>query len=207
MKLLTRTWRRSWPDPALILRDPFAGLGPFVGRTPFWRRWSLPGLTIRPISGGVANGFIYTAKNGDAGAAISTAITILQIKAGAAALDILRATVTQGLSETSTQEQAEIVRKSAAATVTSFTPRKFNPNAPAALAVGGTAATGYTGTAEGTDTDILIDEGWNILNGWIWVPTEAERMDVDQTGIIASKFQVAPASATWRAAFTIREWR
>ena len=42
--------------------------------------------------------------------------------------------------------------------VTSFTPLKYNPGDPVALAVGGTAATGYTGAAEGTDAWGAIGE-------------------------------------------------
>ena len=154
----------------------------------------------------MTTGYVRVAKNGDAGVAISTAITILQIKAGAAALELLRAGMTQGLSETSTMEHVQILRKTAAATVTSFTPRLYNPSDPVSLAIGGTAATGYTATAEGTDGDVLVDEGWNILNGWLWVPIE-DKIIVPQAGIIAMKFPVAPASATWRAYMVFREYQ
>lgn len=152
------------------------------------------------------SGYIYVAKNGDAGVVITTAITILQIKAGAAALELIRAGITQGLSETSTQEHIQILRKTAAATVTAFTPRKYNPSDPVALAVGGTAATGYTATVEGTDGEILPDEGWNILNGWMWKSGE-DRIVVPQAGIIAMKFPVAPASATYRAYMVFIEYQ
>jgi hypothetical protein len=151
------------------------------------------------------DGYIYIVKNGDAGVVISTAITLLQIKAGAAALEVIRAVLTQGLSETSTQEQVQLLRKTAAATVTSFTPRKTNPGNPSSLAVGGTAATGYTGSAEGTDGEVLIDEGFNILNGWLWTPVRPGEIWVPQGGIIAMKFPVAPASGTWRATLVARE--
>lgn len=150
--------------------------------------------------------YIYTAKNGDTGVIISTAITILQVKAGAAALELLRAGLSQGLSETSTMEHVQILRKTAAATVTSFTPRRYNPSDPVALAVGGVAATGYTATAEGTDGEVLLDEGWNILNGWQWKSGE-DRIVVPQGGILAMKFPVAPASATWRAFMVFAEYQ
>lgn len=142
--------------------------------------------------------YVYVAKNGDAGVIISTAITILQVKAGAASLELLRCGISQGLSETSTMEQVQILRKTAAATVTSFTARRFNPSDPVALAIGGVSATGYTATAEGTDGEVLLDDGFNILNGWQWKSGE-DRIIVPQAGIIAMKFPVAPASATWRA--------
>jgi hypothetical protein len=128
-------------------------------------------------------------------------VTIIQIKAGASTpLELLRAHISQGLSETSTQENIQILRKSAAATVTSFTPLAYGPNTAAAAAAGGTAATGITATAEGTNGDILVNEAFNILNGWTWVPaSDAERIFVPAAGIIAMRFPVAPASATWTA--------
>lgn len=148
---------------------------------------------------------VYVAKL--PGVAVSTAITIVQIKAGAATpLEILRAHISQGLSETSTEERIQILRKTAAATVTSFTPLKFDSNDRAADAAGGTAATGHTATAEGTDGDVLIDEGFNILSGWTWIPTPEERIFVPAAGIIALKFPVAPASATWVAYLVFREF-
>lgn len=150
--------------------------------------------------------YTYIVKNGDAGVVISTAITILQVKAGAAALELIHASVTQGLSETSTMEHIQILRKTAAATVTSFTPRRYNPSDPVSLAIGGVAATGYTATAEGTDGEVLPDEGWNILNGWQW-NWSAGRILVPQGGILALKFPVAPASATYRAYMVFAEYQ
>ncbi len=149
----------------------------------------------------------YVAKNGDGGAAISTAITILQIKAGAAVpLELIKATIFQSGSATSAMVAIEILRKTAAATVTAFTPRKFDPAAPTAAAAGSTSGTGYTGSAEGTDGDILVEETFNVLNGWIWLPTPEERIKVPAGGIIALKFPSAPASHTWRASMYFREY-
>ena len=150
--------------------------------------------------------YTYIVKNGDAGVVISTGITIIQVLAGAASLELLRCGISQGLSETSTMEHVQILRKTAAATVTAFTARRFNFLDPVALAVGGTAATGYTATAEGSDGEVLIDDGWNILNGWQWKSGE-DRIIVPQAGIIAMKFPVAPASATWRAYMVFAENR
>lgn len=150
--------------------------------------------------------YIYVVKNGDAGVAISTAITVIQVLAGAASLELLRCGISQGLSETSTMEHVQVLRKTAAATVTAFTPRRFNFNDPTALAVGGVNATGYTASAEGTDGEVLLDDGWNILNGWQWKSGE-DRIIVPQAGIIAMKFPVAPASATWRAYMVFAENR
>jgi len=138
---------------------------------------------------------------------VSTAITIIQIKAGAShPLELLRANISQGLSGTSTMVSIQILRKTVAATVTSFTPLPYGAVTTVADAVGGVAATGITATAEGTDGDILVNEGFNILNGFTWTPADArEPIWVPAAGIIALKFPVAPASATWRAYMVFAE--
>lgn len=126
---------------------------------------------------------------------VSTAITLLQIKAGTAkAVRILRAWVAQSGSTTSTMQRIRLVRKSAAATVTSFTPILLT-GAQAANAAGGTSATGHTASGEGTDGDILLDDVFNILNGWVWIPTPEERIIVPVGGMIGLKFPAAPGAA------------
>lgn len=148
---------------------------------------------------------IYTVNHN--GIVVSTAITIIQYKAGAAnCAAVVRFSISQGLSETSTMEQIQLLRKSAAATVTSFTPLENQPDGVAAFGVGGTAATGITASVEGTDGDILVNEGFNILNGYTWVRSANNEIVIPAAGIIALKFPVAPASATWRATLVIEEY-
>ena len=138
--------------------------------------------------------------------AVSTAITILQIKAGAAtSLEIVRAWVTQESSTVSAQTAIQLNRKSAAATVTSLTPLIVEPNTGAAAAVGGTAATGRTATAEGTDTDVIVREGFNVLNGWLYLPVPEERIVVTGGGILGLKFPIAPANITYDYGIIFRE--
>lgn len=153
----------------------------------------------------MSNNYTYVVRNG--GVVISTAITVIQLKAGAAkALEILRATISQKGSAASTLERIGLVRKSGAATVTSATPLPVNPGDPAAAAVGGTSATGITASAEGTDTDILEDECWNIAGGvWVHEPPPESRLLVAAGGIIGLKFLIAPASQTWYAQIKFRE--
>jgi hypothetical protein len=153
----------------------------------------------------MASGYVYSVSNG--GVAISTSITILQIKAGNTPLELLRVTLTQQTSTTSAMDEVAILRKTAAATVTSVTPKPFNSNDPVSLAVGGATATGVTATAEGTDGNVLHAEAFNVLNGWTWLPTPEERIWVPSTGIIAVKFQVNPASATYYCTAVFREWQ
>lgn len=130
---------------------------------------------------------------------ISTAITIIQIKAGANPLWLLRAAITQDNSTTSVQERVRILRKTAAATVTSTTPLLYDPADPAALAVGSTSGTGVTGTAEGTDGDVLVGRCFDVRVGFEWIATPLEMIRVPPSGIIALKFPVAPASQLWTA--------
>lgn len=130
--------------------------------------------------------------------AVTGAITLIQIVAASSVpLQLIRASVTQSSSTTSTQQSVQINRKSSAATVTTFTPIKNGPTTdPAASAVGGTSATGTNASAEGTDTNILRQEVWNFLNGWLWLPTPKEYCFVDASGIVGLKFPVAPGSST-----------
>lgn len=128
---------------------------------------------------------------------VSAAISLIQIKAGATVpLQIIRMTIAQSSSTTSTQQRAQINRKSGAATVTSATPVICGPvTDPAASAVGGTSATGTNASAEGTDGNITFQDVFNYLNGWIYLPTPKEYLFTDATGIVALKLPVAPGSA------------
>lgn len=126
---------------------------------------------------------------------VSAILTLLQIKAGATVpLQIIRAVIGQTGSTTSTQQAVQINRKSAAATVTSFTPILNGPvTDPAASAVGGTAATGTNATVEGTDTNIVRQDVFNFLNGWLFLPTPKEYIFVDAATIIGLKLPTTPS--------------
>src|SRR5262245_16076600 len=103
--------------------------------------------------------------------ALTTAKTLIQIKAGNAPLLPIKARIYQITKTTSELLALQWLRKSAAATVTSFTPLKARTGDEASLAVGGTSATGVNATAEGTDSDILDEDVWNVLNAsWFDVP-------------------------------------
>jgi hypothetical protein len=150
----------------------------------------------------------YVLRN--AGVTISTAITILQLKAGTNyPLEILRASLSQFGSTTSAGARFSLLRKTGAATVTAASAgthlNKMNSANPTSDVSLGTTATGYTGTSEGTDGDILVDEGFNVINGFVWLPTPEERIVVPVSGFLAMKFLTAPASHTWYASIYFRE--
>ena len=107
--------------------------------------------------------------------------------------------------DTTNQQPVELIRKSVAATVTSFTPIVLRATDAAADAVGGTAATGTDASAEGTDGDIVHLDSFNILNGWFYVPVPEERITVAPSGIIALKFPIAPAAMDIFAGIVWRE--
>ena len=127
---------------------------------------------------------------------VSSAITLVQVKAGSGtSLVLLRAWCKQLNQTTSAMQEVEVVRKTAAATVTSATPEKFDPDGAVAQAAGGTSATGTNASAEGTDGGILRRDSFNVLNGWEWIPVPEERPEVGGGGMIALKFPSAPGSA------------
>lgn len=152
---------------------------------------------------------VYILKNN--GVSISTAITAQQLKCGTnGPAAILRHSLTQAGSVTSTQINASLRRKSAAATVTAAvagtTLLKQNPVNPTADASLGTSATGITASAEGTDGELTYARGFNVLNGQEAVYTPEERVIVPQSGIIAQKIDTA-FNTTWHSELVFMELR
>jgi len=155
-------------------------------------------------------GHIYTLK---VETAIATAITALQLEAGATTpFEILSVMVTQDSSIVSAAAIVALRRKSVGATVTAasiggatgeiFKHREGDPNPDLQLATDGT---GFTATVEGTETDEPWFKGFNVLNGVdkVWLPDE--RIFVEAAGIIGLKFTTAPATHDWQMAITIKE--
>lgn len=160
----------------------------------------------------MSSGFpVYTLSN--LGVSISTAITVLQYKAGVNGPgEILRCTLTQQPAVTAAQVSAYLVKTVGAATVTAaaagVTLFKNNGIFPTTDASLGTSATGYTATVEGaTPGDRFALQGAHIANGFIWLPTPDEQVVVGINGFIALKFGVAPPSATWMGELVWREYR
>lgn len=152
----------------------------------------------------MANGHFYVVNLGPT--ALSAITTLIQIKTGAATpAELVRAQVTETLSVTSTKQRVSLTRKSAAATVTAFTPLLYFGSDPAAAAVGGIAATGTNASAEGTDGDLLIQDTFNFLSPWIYLPVPEERHLIAAAGIYGLKLPVAPASGTFMGQLVFSE--
>lgn len=132
--------------------------------------------------------------------ATSTAITVNQVLVpAAAAAEFTRAWCNQDSVTTTNQTRIQLNQNSTACTVSSQTPFPAQKSMQASKAVGGTSATGITATIEGTVTGTWWQEGFNIVNGILYLPVpEARWMLVGQaSGFAALKFPGAPASANY----------
>jgi hypothetical protein len=108
---------------------------------------------------------------------------------------VTRAAITNTASETSDQVAAVIQRASTDGTGTSITPKALDGGG----AFGGTAVSNLT--ADTTPGDVLLTDGFNLLNGYLWVPTPDDRIIVAPSGRLVLRLNVAPASATNIAAY------
>ena len=141
-----------------------------------------------------SSGYLYVVRL--APTAFTASRTLIQIVAGAAAIDLVGATISQITKSTAELLRIQILRKTVAATVTSATPILLNAGDSVSLAVGGTTLTGVNASAEGTDGDVLADGVWNVLNGEYNILDIPEmRRRVPQAGIVGLKLITAPAAS------------
>jgi hypothetical protein len=134
------------------------------------------------------------------------------VATGGSNIEILRAWVGQQASETSDQLGIMIAQKASAfGTYTATTPVGHFIGGRASGIAGGTAgAEGTAGTdasaeGAGTVTPIIYD-GFNNLNGWLWVPTPEERIIVPTDTAIILKIVGTPAAlGNWSAGISFRE--
>ncbi len=132
--------------------------------------------------------------------------------ASGAVIQILRAWVGQGASETSDQLGIILGTKASAfGTYTSTSPNPHRLGGPATGITGGTAGaestSGTDASAEGAGTVTpLIYDGFNNLNGWLWVPTPEERITIPADTAIILKIVGTPAAlGNWSAGITFQE--
>lgn len=143
------------------------------------------------------------------------AVTLIFINPGTtASIEILRCWVSQSANATSAQQRVQLVTQvTAFPTLTSTTPGKTKLLDPASAITGGTAgAAGTCGTnasAEGAGTKtVLANDAFNVLNGWLWVPTPAETyiMNASAASGFGLHLPVAPATLTnWSCGLVYRE--
>jgi hypothetical protein len=96
-------------------------------------------------------------------------------------IEFLRFWVGQSANATSAQQRLQIVTQiSSWPTVTGFTPKKLKPSDPNASVITTFSSNaigncGINATVEGAGTKtIILEDAFNVLNGWLHVPTPAE---------------------------------
>lgn len=130
-------------------------------------------------------------------------------------IEFLRFWIGQSANATSAQQRAQLeTQVTAFPTLTAATPAKLKPADPnASVITGGTAgAAGTAGTnasAEGGGAKTAVhDDTFNVLNGWLMVPTPAETrvMPAGFSSGLGLFLPVAPATLTnWAFGLTFRE--
>jgi hypothetical protein len=142
-------------------------------------------------------------------------IMIMPVAAPGTGVEILRAFVSQSANATSAQQRIEHTTQVAAfpTTATATSPAKTKQTDAAAVIVGATTiAAGKSGTnvtTEGAGTKTTIwSEAFNVLNGYLWVPTPPETL-VFPAGSLSAydlQFPAAPAALTnWNFGIVFRE--
>jgi hypothetical protein len=152
------------------------------------------------------------------GLTVAGATTLVFVNPAAAPnfnLEFLRYWIGQSANATSAQQRVQIeTQVTAFPTLTSATPAKLKPADPnASIITGGTAGaagtSGVNASAEGAGTKTTVhDDVFNVLNGWLYVPTPAETrvMPAGFASGMGTFFPVAPATLTnWAAGNTFRE--
>ena len=129
-------------------------------------------------------------------------------------LEFLRAWISQAANATSAQQSVALrTQVTAFPTLTSATPRKLKLLDPTSQITGGTA--GAAGTA-GVNASVagagakaeVIDDNFNVLNGWLWVPTPRETiiMNASAASGFGIYFPIQPTTLTsWSCGLTYGE--
>lgn len=130
-------------------------------------------------------------------------------------IEILRWWIGQAANATSAQQRVQIVSQNTSfPTLVANTPRKQKQADPnVSVLVGSTngfpATAGVTASAEGAGTKaILWDDAFNVLNGWLQVPTPPETFifPAGSTSGIGLFFPIAPGTTTtWSLGAVYRE--
>jgi tripartite-type tricarboxylate transporter receptor subunit TctC len=127
-------------------------------------------------------------------------------------LRVLRMQCSQGGTSTSQQLQIRYgLKASAFGTFTSTTPAPTVLNAVASAIAGSTsnaaASCGTNASANGAGTlSVLNQEGFNNLNGWLWVPTPDEQIYIGPDLTFVLQLQGTPTTLTgWNASLLFEE--
>lgn len=122
----------------------------------------------------------------------TSVVTLIEIEQAVGVLEILRAWIHNETSEVSEQWAVSLVTKSADGTnVTTPTVVAHD----LAMVAHGSTVRGMC-TTLGTIDNTVIRQGFNVLNGWEWVPTENEKIWVAAAKTFGIHLPVAPTTTT-----------
>lgn len=152
------------------------------------------------------------------GMTVAGATTLVFVNPAAAPnfnIEFLRFWIGQSANATSAQQRVQLINKASVfPTLTSATPTKLKVADPnVSIITGGTAGAqgtcGVNASAEGAGTATpRWDDAFNVLNGWLMVPTPPETTvyPAGFSGALGLYFPVAPATLTnWAAGLVYRE--
>jgi hypothetical protein len=116
--------------------------------------------------------------------------------------------ITQNNSTTSGNSEVKVQRLSAGATVTAAAATDWGKHSSGDGNIGltfSTSTTGFTGSTTGTTTGApIIQESFNILNGYLWLPTPAFQIEIPPSGWLALSMPTA-AAAVYDFEITLEE--
>lgn len=143
------------------------------------------------------------------------AVTLIFVNVGTTfSLDFLRAWASQAANATSAQQRVQLsTQVTAFPTLTSQAPVTTTMGDAASAIVGGIAGaagtSGINASAEGAGAKtVRYPDAFNVLNGWLWVPTPREVITLSASGAagLGLHFPAAPATLTnWNAGLLFAE--
>lgn len=128
----------------------------------------------------------------------STTLPVLQLAAATGKpLEIVRLEISQEGSTTSANAAVEMIYSTATAPGTLTAGNSVvAKNNPSSGAQGFTlTGSGFSGSLTGTQ-NVLKRQGWNVLNGYLYLPVPEERFEVPGGGFLWIRLPVLPASTT-----------
>ena len=143
------------------------------------------------------------------------AVSVIFVNPGTTlSLEILRAYASQAANATSAQQRVQLsTQVTAFPTLVSQAPVVLKQRDPVSAITGGIAGaagtSGINASAEGAGAKtVIIPDSFNVLNGWLWVPTPRETMVMAASAAagLGLVFPVAPATLTsWSAGLVFAE--
>ena len=151
----------------------------------------------------------------------TTLVLLTPASAPNPSIEFLRFWVGQSANATSAQQRLQIVTQiSSWPTVAAFTPKALKRSDQVASVITGfvsnaIAGAGINATVEGGGTKtIILEDAFNVLNGWLHVPTPPETISMGANPLVSSAlaaglelfFSTAPTTLTgWSWGLTYRE--